>query len=93
MRALVCLSFALCCNFLCATEADRYLLLLNLTPTLTGHLSPSQLIYVEEDISIVTVPFDEIETWSHRVHEELGGCGGFIDVTAKVQKRKKLRKF
>lgn len=68
-----------------ASAPDRYLLLPDLAPALTRLLVPEQVAYAEEDVAIIVVPFDSIEFWATIVHTELGGCGGFLDVTAKVE--------
>lgn len=82
-------AFAFVFAFLASQAAlandDRYVMLLEFTPVLTQHVKANQIEYAEGEVSIVRIPFDEVEVWSERVHHELGGCGGFLDVTGKIE--------
>jgi len=62
----------------------RHLMLLDFTPELTQLVQPGQIAYSEGEVSIISVPDQDIDSWVRRVHEKLGGCGGFIDVTDEV---------
>lgn len=64
---------------------SRYVMLLEPIPALTRHVQPEQLVYSEEGLTILKLANDDIETWGERVHHELGGCGGFLDVTQEIE--------
>lgn len=62
----------------------RYLLLPTTPPALARVLQPGQVLASEGDVSVIEVEFEAIDRLSEIVHEELGGCGGFLDVTEDV---------
>ena len=67
-----------------SAPTNRYLLLLDSSAPLHRLLQPNQLLYSEENISVVELPESAIDTWSLAIHETLKGCGGFIDVTERI---------
>jgi bacterial leucyl aminopeptidase len=72
--------------FSAQAEPARFLLLPDSPTALTRDLGPGELVTQEGDVSLVKVPFSRLNRWTQIVHESLGGCGGYIDVTDEVEK-------
>lgn len=78
------LLLSLCCA-LSMADANRYFLLVDEAPKFIQHLSPKDLEFTEDGVSLLRVPMDRVEEFAEWVHEELGGCGGYFDVTERIE--------
>lgn len=67
-------------------SSDLYLLLPDFLPALAREVQPKELLYTENGLSVVQVDLSKVEKFSLLVHQNYGGCGGFIDVTHEIQR-------
>lgn len=68
-----------------AVAGDHYLMLNGLAQKLTTRMDSTQIIATYKNSAIVKVPFESIEHMSSYVHGSMHGCGGFIDVTPRIE--------
>ena len=71
-----------------APENDRgnhYILLLEPIHQLTRMVGPKQLVASKEGVSIIRLKREQLSQWSHQVHEALGFCGGYVDITKEIR--------
>lgn len=68
-----------------ASDRIHYLLLPDFLPAVTRQLQPAQLLAFESGVALVRVTELEIDAFSQAVHAEVGGCGGFLDVTEEIE--------
>ena len=79
------LAAGLCLPAMALTSSPRDFLFFDLPPRILNHLLPGELLVSEEGVHFARLPEERVEEWSHRIHTEMGGCGGFIDVTRETQ--------
>ncbi len=68
-----------------ASDRIHYLLLPDFLPAVTRRLQPTQLVAYENGVSLIRVSEPEIEDLSESIHQTVGACGGFFDVTEEIE--------
>lgn len=85
MNRLLAVVFLAVTSSTMASDRIHYLLLPDFLPAVTRQLQPAQLLAFESGVSLVKVSEPQIEAFSEAIHEEVGACGGFFDVTEEIE--------
>jgi bacterial leucyl aminopeptidase len=84
-RPFLCGIFAFFTVSIAAISQDHFLLVPEWNTSIASRILPQNLEYFEDGISLLRVPIEKVEALSLAIHEEKGGCGGFIDVTQEIE--------
>ncbi len=85
MKRWLAVFFPILSTWAWGSDRTHYLLLPDPIPAVTRQIQPAQLIAFEGGVSLVRVSETEIEAFSAAIHQNLGACGGFFDVTEEIE--------
>ena len=74
-------------------SATRSLMILEAAPTMMRAIPNAQVVSQDGDSAIIRVSDKDVESFSKWVHDNLGGCGGFLDVTEEVNEGRTLKEL